>query len=257
MARDGHDPAVLAAAAAVMQANNHVTSLLSHELNTPLSVIMAAVETLVDDLKAGDLPAEMREDLFGLIGQNIERLRRNVSRLVLYMQLDWEFQQGVGPPHVYPDVDLNDAIRIAFGLLSETHRDKHVTMHLDLAEDLPRLTCSPDRLETCIHELLSNAFKFTPAQGEVQVETGRVPDGRVQVQVRHRQTQLDAQKLQLVYLPFWQSEALNTRHSDGLGLGVPIAKRLVRSMGGDLQVSLAGDGTLSFQVALPLTPGGP
>jgi signal transduction histidine kinase len=256
-AADGRSAvAARAAAVAVMQANNHVASLLSHELNTPLSVIMAAVETLVDDLKGGDLQAEVREDLFGLINQNIDRLRHNVSRLVLFMQLEWELQQGFGPPHVYPDVDLNDAIRLAQGLLGETHRDKGVAMHLQLADDLPLLTCSPDRLETCIHELLSNAYKFTPAKGEVQVVTCQIPGGRVQVLVRHPQTQLDAQKVQLVYLPFWQSEALNTRHTDGLGLGVPIAKRLVRSMGGDLHVALAGDGTLSFQVDLPLVPGG-
>ncbi len=245
-----------AAALAVMQANNHVASLLSHELNTPLSVVMAAVETLVDDLKAGDLSVEVREDLFGLIHQNIERLRHNVGRLVLFMQLEWELQQGFGPPHVYPDVDLNDAVRLAQGLLGETHRDKGVTMHLSLAEDLPTLTCSPDRLETCIHEVLSNAYRFTPARGEVQVSTCRLADGQVQLRVRHAQTQLDARKLELVYLPFWQSEALNTRHTDGLGLGVPIAKRLMRSMGGDLQVDLAKDGTLSFHLELPLSAGG-
>jgi signal transduction histidine kinase len=244
-----------AAAVAVMQANNHVASLLSHELNTPLSVVMAAVETLVDDLKAGGLPAEVREDLFGLIHQNIDRLRHNIGRLVLFMQLEWELQQGLGPPHVYPDVDLNDAVRLAQGLLGETHRDKGVAVAMSLAADLPMLTCSPDRLETCIHELLTNAYKFTPRSGEVQVETSQITGRRVRLQVRHPQNQLDARKLELVYLPFWQSEALNTRHTDGLGLGVPIAKRLVRSMGGDLRVQLGPDGMLCFQVDLPMTVG--
>lgn len=242
------------AAMAIMQANNHVASLLSHELNTPLSVVMAAVETLADDLKDDCLGPESREDLFGLIQQNVERLRNNVRRLILFMQLEWEFQQGFGPPHVSEGIDLNDTVRLAQGLLGEVHRDKGLVVEMLLADDLPLLTCSPDRLETCIHELLSNAYRFCPAQAELVIETAMRAGDRVGLRLSHPQRQIDSRKLELVYLPFWQSEALNTRHTDGLGLGIPITKRLLRSMGGDLTVQLDGD-LLTFRLEMPLQRG--
>lgn len=245
----------IAAAIAVMTANNQVASLLSHELNTPLSVVMAAIETLADDARDQILPSDAREDLFRLINQNIARLRQNISRLILFTQLEWELEHGVQPPHVYPDVDLNDAIAIASSLLAETNRDKGVELALELAPDLPPLTCSPDRLEACVHELIGNLYKFAPPRGQVGIRTSPHGTRHVAMELRNAQTQIDRRKLQLVYLPFWQAENLNTRHSDGLGLGIPIAKRLANSLGGDLNARLEDGGALVFDVVLPLQPG--
>jgi CheY-like chemotaxis protein/two-component sensor histidine kinase len=110
----------------------------------------------------------------------------------------------------------------------------------------------PGRLQQIVWNLVSNAIKFTPRGGLVQVTLRKV-DSYVQVQVSDSGQGITADVLPHVFLRFRQGDASATRHHGGLGLGLAIVKNLVEMHGGSVEAASDGDGQGSvFSVRLPL-----
>lgn len=246
----GDDPH-LTSAVRVMQENNHVTSLLSHELNTPLSVVMASLETLAD----GGLNLEQTHEVHRLIGSNIDRLRKNIGRIILFMQLEWESHNGIAPPYIRPGLDFFELLAVSLSMVQESLDKKGVTTKLQLEGETPVMTCCQDRLELCLYEILDNAVKFTPPGGNLTLHSHCRPPW-VHLDIEQAPVAIDPEYLRLFYLPFWQQEALNTRRIDGMGLGIPLIRRLIVSLGGQFTIS-AADQRIDLAISLPVDAGDP
>jgi signal transduction histidine kinase len=111
-----------------------------------------------------------------------------------------------------------------------------------------------DRLRQVLLNLLSNAWKCTPAGGTITLGTSVAPDGRLRVQVRDTGIGIPADKLDAIFQPFVQLGTGAGTLPQGSGLGLAISRELVQGMGGELAAeSRMGVGSV-FTVTLPAAP---
>jgi len=114
-----------------------------------------------------------------------------------------------------------------------------------------KIVADRQKIYLLLANLLSNAIKFTNAGGRVLVAV-EVRDSEVWVSVRDTGIGIPAEKLDKVFDRFYQVEGSLTRHSEGMGLGLPIAKGMVELHGGRIWVESVEDLGSSFTFALPL-----
>jgi signal transduction histidine kinase len=112
----------------------------------------------------------------------------------------------------------------------------------------PDVTVDPDRIHQALSNLIANALRHTPSSGQISLSAAAVADG-VELAVADSGTGIDPADLPYVFDRFWRGD--RARRRDGLGLGLPIARRLVEAHGGTIAVeSEVGVGT-TFTIWLP------
>src|SRR6185369_9081304 len=115
------------------------------------------------------------------------------------------------------------------------------TARIQLVEDLPRgpLTAVGDagRLQRAMTQLLDNAVKFTPEGGVVGVRVTRLPSGHYELCVADSGPGVRPDRLHRIFEPFFQVDGSVTREHGGVGVGLAIARRTARGLGGDVRVT--------------------
>lgn len=220
-------------------------SVASHELKTPINVILGYLQ-LLDEGVYGGINDRQREVLATLAVQG-----QTLTRLVQQLLDISRFEAGGGRMDVR-DVVLTDFIEeleSAFRVLS---LQREVSFHILCADDLPEtVRWDPDRMSEVLGNLLSNAFKFTERGGKVELEVTRADDA-VQMVVRDSGAGIPASQLQHVFRKFYQADNQMAAALKGTGLGLAIAKEIVETHGGRITVdSTPGVGT-TFCIVLPI-----
>jgi signal transduction histidine kinase len=215
---------------------------LSHELRTPLNVILGRTQMLhaiaADPVKVnaladtimrnGESLRHLVEDLLDasrmtLGGMHLERLPIDVAALV-----------GVAAANIRPAADA-----------------KSIRLTLHSSAQLPRVMADADRLQQVIWNLLNNAVKFTPANGEVRTDVRR-EGPHVVVSVTDTGRGINPAFLPHVFEMFRQAERMTSRTQGGLGIGLSIVRRLVELHGGTVSATSGGlDQGSTFTVCLP------
>jgi len=128
--------------------------------------------------------------------------------------------------------------------------DKGLTWQTEIPAHLPTVRIDPHRLAQALGNLLSNAIKYTPAPGGVQVTAGSTAED-VWIQISDTGPGISPGEQARVFEPFYRSQA-QQRFPQGLGVGLTLARDLVRAHGGDLTLSSTpGEGS-TFTIRLPL-----
>ena len=218
---------------------------MSHEIRTPLNSVLALSQLLRDGV-AGPLTVDQRRYL-EIITRNGRTLLRliddilDLSRIESgHLEVDTE------------DVDLAPQIDSIVEALTPlaTAKDLHITMKLP--DDLPLVRCDVDRVRQILTNLIANAIKFTDA-GMVRV-TAAASDVSVVIHVTDTGVGIPQAELGRIFEEFVQVDQTLARRKGGAGLGLAIASRLARLMGGDIAVSsVAGSGS-RFTLTLPRAP---
>jgi PAS domain S-box-containing protein len=238
--------ATLAQQSAVMQTQLHdrLIAMVSHELRTPLSAILLWSRIL--QIKLVDNP-DCRRALEG-ITRSAESQRQLIDDLldtsrISSGKLRLEVQR----------VDLHRVIKGAVDALHPAADIKGITLRLELHPEIRWVEADPNRLRQIVVNLISNAVKFTPSGGNVDVTMFRSANDTV-VRVSDSGRGIDAAFLERVFQPFSQAEgAVSNREYGGLGLGLTISRHLVQLHGGTIDASSEGIGRgATFTVRLPL-----
>ncbi|GLS95487.1 PAS domain-containing hybrid sensor histidine kinase/response regulator [Piscinibacter gummiphilus] len=218
---------------------------LSHELRTPLAAIIGWTHVLRRSAAAEN----------GRAVETIERNARTQSRLIDdlldmsriisgNLRLDMEL------------VDLSTLTDTVLASLEPTAQAKQLTVDVRRGPLRPMVRGDASRLQQIVWNLLSNAFKFTPAGGRVVVTLGHEA-GRVELVVEDSGQGIPAAFLPFVFDRFRQSDASSTRAHGGLGLGLAIVKNLVELHGGAVTAASDGPGRgARFEIHLPPADGG-
>jgi CheY-like chemotaxis protein len=149
-------------------------------------------------------------------------------------------------------VDLGDVVRDALLGAQPTAEAKGIRVVLDAEASIGKVYADGARLQQVMTNLLSNALKFTPAQGAVHVRLQRV-GGSVELVVSDTGIGIPAEFLPWVFEPFRQADGSTTRVHSGLGLGLSIVRTLVEAHDGTVTVHSAGKGRgATFTVRLPV-----
>jgi len=214
---------------------------VSHELRTPLTSITGYLELV---LEAGQL-SEEQEQFLGVVGRNADRLLRLVGGLLFVPQLKSSSVVLERAP-----VDLTELVGSAVQSVAPLAQDRGIELTLD-CEALPQLEGDAGRLGQVLDNLLTNALKFTPRDGRVEVRAVE-RDEIVRFQVRDTGMGISNEDQQHLFEKFFRTSEAQTEAIQGTGLGLSIVAAIVEAHGGSIEVeSELGVGT-TFTVALPV-----
>jgi len=221
----------------------------SHELKTPINVIIGYLELLQEGIY-GDVAPKQKE-ILNTIKQQADGLTRLVKRL-----LDISRFEASGGKLDVRDVDLRrllTTLESSFSVLA-MQRDIAFTVHH--GEGLPpKVEWDEDRINEVLGNLLSNAFKFTQRGGKVALSV-MPTDGKVVVTVTDTGAGISPEQLPHIFDKFFQADNQAQAATKGTGLGLAIAKEVVEAHGGQITAeSRVGEGT-TFVVTLPAEPSG-
>jgi PAS domain S-box-containing protein len=217
--------------------------VLSHELRTPLTAIIGWMGLL----RRQTLPPEDT----ALALESIDRSAKAQARLIEDLLDASHMIAGKFPISSSP-MHLGLAIRGAANAVEPSAQAKEI--RLTVTGDTAPAWVNGDvqRLEQAFSNLLTNAIKFTPQGGEVEVRTA-VQESRVEVAICDTGVGVEAQHLDAIFDRFRQVDSTETRQYSGLGLGLAIVRYIVEAHGGTVHARShgAGQGT-TFLVRLPL-----
>jgi signal transduction histidine kinase len=219
---------------------------VSHDLKTPLTSILGFSQALRDG-RSQDEPDAQR--MGGVIYDEASRLSQRLNDL-LYLS---EIESGQALIE-RADVDIERLVRAAVARIEGDVAARDVTLGVELAPDIAVSADGP-KLERAIENLLDNARKYTPADGEITVRTysGEAP-ARVCIEVANTARGVSEEDLPRLFERFYRLDgARGQRGADGSGLGLAIARDLVELHGGTIDAALDG-GRLVFTITLPLSP---
>ena len=219
-------------------------SIASHELKTPINVILGYLQ-LLDEGLYGPLTPRQHEVISTLGAQG-----QALSRLVQQLLDISRFEAGGGRLDLR-EVDVErfvSELEAAFHVLA-LQRD--IRFHVLVGEGVPpTVRWDGDRMNEVLGNLLSNAFKFTERGGRVDLEVTRLADG-IRFLVRDTGAGIAPGQLPHVFRKFYQADNQSSASLKGTGLGLAIAKEIVEAHGGRISVdSTPGVGT-TFLIELP------
>lgn len=234
------------AAEASSKAKGEFLANMTHEVRTPLNGVLGMLQVLqTTPLNPG------QQESVGIARQSAERLHLLLTNVLEFARLD--SAQAEAPECLrFPPKDLLQALS---ALAAPKAQAKGLRFSSTAEPGLPEsMRSDPAALRQCLEHLLDNAMKFTP-QGEVRLSAGLVQglDGQPRVAFRVEDTGIGipADKGEAVFEAFVQADAGFTRTYGGAGLGLAIARRLARRLGGDLQAQArTGGGTVMILTVL-------
>ena len=220
------------------RAKDEFLAMLGHELRNPLSPIVTALTLLQHRGQASkelDIIARQVDHVIRLVDDLLDIARITRGKVELRRQV------------VELDGVVAKAIEIATPLLEQ--RRHH--LEVDVSRDL-RVDGDPMRLAQVVANLLTNAAKYTPKGGRIEVRAAREGD-RVVLAVRDNGVGIPRELLPHVFDLFVQGKRTSDRRDGGLGIGLALVDNLVRLHDGEVSASSDGPGTGStFVVQLPL-----
>ena len=245
-----HERAFVASLQEVARLKTEFINVASHELRTPISVILGYQELMADD-SLGALTKEQREAL-GAIGDSAKILSSIAERATQVAQIE-----GSRIALQLSDCDLSDLLRDAVRVASREAHGRRVQVTLELDYGTPRLRVDVLRLTEAVANLVRNGIRFTPDGGQVEV-CSRWENDTLEIEVRDNGIGVPPEKLEAIFEKGFVVRDSRHHHSSnrlefrsaGLGLGLAIARGIVESHGGVIEVESEPGAGSTFRIRL-------
>lgn len=217
---------------------------VSHELRTPLTSIRFATETVRTD---EEMDQETRDYFLDMVLTESDRMTRIVSDLLILSRLDnkrtqWNIEE----------FDFRQSVRRLCEVMRsdlEAHGHK-ITFGSD--KELPMITADRQRIEQVVINIMSNAIKYTPEGGHIDIRLTRGRGERILLRVTDNGVGIPEEDMAHLFERFYRVEKSRTQDAGGTGLGLAIAKEITEAHGGRISVeSEPGAGT-SVLLELPV-----
>jgi len=216
---------------------------VSHELRTPLTSIRSYAETLTDHR---DIPKEMEADFLHVILNESERMTKIVQDLLELSRFD------AGSAKLSIErFSLADAVSdVCDAIALEAQKHGH-RLRTELEGDLPLIYGDKARIEQVLINILSNAVKYTPDGGFIDITGGRTGD-MVWIKIKDTGIGIPAEDVTRIFDRFYRVDKARSRESGGTGLGLSIAREIVLRHGGDILIESAVGAGTTVTVVLPV-----
>jgi len=234
------------AAAAASKAKSEFLATMSHELRTPLNAISGHVQ-LIELGIYGSVTDEQRAAL-----DRIERSQRHLLGLINDILNLAKIEAG-RVEYRMDDVGVVALLNDISPMIEPQIRARSLHYRVNVPDPDLTIRADKEKVEQILLNLLSNAAKFTPSGGSIEVTCAMREDRSDVVFIRVTDTGVGIaeDKLASIFEPFVQVNSGHTRPAEGSGLGLAISRDLATGMGGDLRVrSTLGEGS-SFTLSLP------
>lgn len=228
---------------ALSKLKDDLMGIVSHDLKNPIQIIMGYAELLADDSERMD--AEMQQDAFKQIRDN-----SNYMLSIVYDLLDLKkIEDGI--PLELESVSLCQLLSEEYEAFRIIADQKSIRLSVSLPEDDVLITADRMRMKQTIHNLLSNALKYTKNGGDVLL-SGLIEEDRVIVQIADTGVGISKQDLPNVFKKFYRVKGAQHMDMKGTGLGLAVVQSIIEQHGGTIWVnSMEGRGS-TFGFSLPL-----
>lgn len=218
----------------------------SHELRTPVAIMMAYSESLIGGIQADTFRADELENSLRSIYKESRRMSRIISQLLMLTRgYEGKYRLEI------EIVDLNEIIENVTEHLEETARKANISLTRSIEKNIS-LMADQSLVTQMLINLIENGIKYGKNGGSVQVDA-RLKSGQVQITVKDDGIGIPENELPFIFDRFYRAD--KSRDRSGTGLGLSIVKWIVEEHHGDISVtSQPGQGT-SFQVLLPCGSG--
>ncbi|HEX7049597.1 MAG TPA: ATP-binding protein [Longimicrobiales bacterium] len=223
------------AALAANQAKSNFLAVMSHELRTPLSAIAGYVDLLREEI-SGPLNEQQHEQL-ERIRANAWRQLRTIEEILIFSRME------TGREVVTPSrTDLTALIHGVADIIAPLAREKGLAFQVHAPPGPLFVRTDAGKVRHMLFNLLSNAVKFTE-RGRIELDAA-LENGRMVFRVKDTGIGIAREDQERIFEPFAQVEDTLTREKGGTGLGLAVARRLARLLGGDITVASApGEGS--------------
>ncbi len=224
------------------QVKSDLLANVSHELRTPLTAIGGYVEALQTEL-LGEVEEDQHKALT-VMERNVLRLRNMIDQLLNYSRMN----SGRLELELLP-FDLAPIASHVMEELRAIHADSH-TLIVDVSENLPQVYGDAARIGQVLENLLTNAIKFTPTGGRVEISAQEVKNG-VEICVSDTGIGIPPGARERIFDRFFQVDAGTRRRFGGIGLGLAIVREIIERHHAKITLESEVDRGTTFRFALP------
>lgn len=194
---------------------------VSHELRTPLTTIKSYSETLAD---MPDCDRELQVRFLNVIAGEADRMARIIRDLLTLSELDANKNIYRTPE----DINIRDMVNSIVERMDINAKKRNQTLIYHSINEIPIIQGHRDSLERVIINIISNAIKYTPSNGSIEVYTTSVYDG-ITIKVVDNGIGIPKDKLPHIFDRFYRVDKARSRDTGGTGLGLAIAKQTIES----------------------------
>jgi len=234
---------------------------ISHEFRTPLTLILGQVDRVMNDTEDGTEKNRLEIAL-----RNARRLLHLVNQLLDLSKIEAGSMHFEAVP-----VNIIPVLKNVVSSFESLAEQKNIAFRFRCPVTHAVVAGEPDKLENIFYNLLSNAFKFTPHGGTIEVrievpvcsvngkQTGasdrlRSVPPRLQIHICDSGPGIAREQLPHIFDRFYQVDSSSTREQEGSGIGLALAKELAELHGGEISVSSEVSRGTTFTVSLPIVP---
>lgn len=208
---------------------------VAHEINNPLTSILANAQMLLLDLDPSQTELIESVKLIEMAGMRATKVVENLQSMMRREEFDFQM------------IDLNESIQSALMLVSHEFISRKIAIRFNRGENMPRMVASGDHLQGVWINMLQNAIEAIEKEpGEIKIET-LFDEGKFYVEFKDTGAGISEQNLDKIFEPFFTTK----KAGRGTGLGLSLARRIINAHGGQILVESApGQGT-RFTLVFP------
>jgi signal transduction histidine kinase len=218
----------------------HFLAAVAHDLRNPINALRLSSHVISSDLTT--LPGQL-SDLMVIVDRQIEHLERMIGDLLDSSRIEaGQLELRIG------ECDARKLAQDTFDLFSPTSSKHHFVLHLPESQVL--VQCDPGRIEQVLNNLISNAIKYSPEGGNIELHVRQHGDTAL-FEVTDHGIGIPAAELPYIFEPFRRVRGFKD-DIPGVGLGLSVVRRIIQAHGGRIEVeSSVGKGT-KFRIYVPL-----
>jgi PAS domain S-box len=225
------------------QAKSNFLAVMSHELRTPLNAIGGYVQLL--EMGVHGPVSEAQVETLNRIGRNQKHLLRLINDVLNLARIEaGRIDYDIRP------VMMTEVVGSVLPMVEPQLERKELSLSSRIPDGLA-VRADVEKLQQILLNLLTNAIKFTPANGSIEIDAGIRSKSEVFVKVIDTGIGIPQDMLEKVFEPFTQVEGKHQRSAEGSGLGLAISRDLARGMGGDLVATRGIEKGSIFELTLP------
>lgn len=214
---------------------------ISHDLRTPLAIMQGYIETL--QIKKEHLNPSEQQEYIEIINKNIKQLTKLVSQLFEYSK--FEAQQVKPKKEPFAITDLVYDIQAKYKVLA---KEKNINLTAKMTGEIPLVFADISLVERALQNLIDNALKFTPKDGDVEIELQH-NNINVYVKVKDSGLGINIEEAAIIFERFRQFDSKEKK--SGIGLGLAIVKKIMKLHNTDITIKSNEDKGSIFEFYLP------
>ena len=229
------------------QLKDNFLKTVSHELKAPLSSIQLAAQTLESLLNAKQTSRQspLFKRVLKIFRESCQKQKQLTDDLLTLCYIDAKAKV------VQPEtIDLKPLLKNLVKPFLTQRKNQQPKFILDLSKKNLQMFTDPIVLERIVQELLSNAFKYTPQDGVITLQT-RATSSAISINVMNTGTEISADEQALIFEQFYRNPRNKTNYNNGSGLGLTLVKRLTETINGTVNLKSNQKETI-FTVKFPL-----